>query len=853
MQSFGEELDGASEQGRTSNFGVIPGGPELVAAIHAAIEEGGEPAALLRRCVEALVPRYADGCELDLHDDRGILRIVAGVDSTAAARRQDAPVPENVADHPIVAILAGGPARLLDVANPEHERLFGSPDEPTSARALGMTTAVLAPVWANRRVVGSLGLGRGPSGRRFEAVDVETAIDLGRRIGMAWHNAVLLAERASIVASLHDGLIVSDAVGAVLEVNERWCLLSGFSADECVGARMPYPWWPTPEEDADALAAAGAAAAEALRAGRVERRVVFRRADRSPFPALVSVAPVVDRATGEQRALAASIKDLTSWEATRADLTSLQRMTAGLAAARSVADVAKVTVAEAVARFGADAAFVLGLAPDGQQLELLASAGWIASRIDDRQFRVDRLVPASEVVRDGATVVVSGRDELQSRFPDLAPQAAELGVQAIAAVPVRIGPGTRAALSVWTTRPQPFDAPALELLEAMAAQCGQALRRAEGYDVEHRTSQILQRRLLSDVPVLHERATVASRYQPADITMAVGGDWYDVVHLGPDRLALVVGDVVGSGIDAAAVMGQLRSALKGIALVSSEPVVVLEALDRLARGTAGASAATVCYVLVDLAAGRAEVARAGHPPPLLISRDGACFVEAPADPPLGYARAARRTSTLDIETGHDVLFLYTDGLIERRENPLDERFDLLRDAAEKARRGVLEDLVDDVLVACAHGAPRRDDLAVLAMRDEPAGPDRFRTLVPALAQELSGMRHALRDFLFERAVAERVVDDVVLAASEAATNAVEHAYRDAFVGGGLMSVVATIDDAIVHVEVRDAGRWKAEPSATVRGRGLTITRAVMEEVIVRTGASGTTVSMSHPGAWSTEP
>lgn len=746
-------------------------------------------------------------------------------------------------------VLAGGPARLIDLAIPGHEPLFGPADVPTSARALGLTTAVIAPVVAAGRVVGSLGLGRGPSGRRFVEDDVEVAVDLGRRIGLAWHNAVLLSERASILSSLHDGLIVTDGTGVVSEVNERWCELSGFTAAECLGARMPYPWWPTEEEDPAGLAHVSESAGAALRDGRVESRLVFRRADRTAFPALVSVAPVVDRDTGDQRGLVASVKDLSAWESTRDDLAALQRMTARLAAARSVADVASATLEEVVARFGADAVFLTCLDPNGQQLELLRSGGRLAERIaDSGGFPVDRDVPATHAVRDNTPVMALGRAEIERRFPDLVPEAANLGIEAIVAVPVPLGVAARAALSMWLTRPRVFGDGDVELLEAMAIQCGEALARAEGYDVEHRSSQILQDRLLADVEVLHDRATVVTRYQPATPEVAVGGDWYDVVHVGPDRLAVVVGDVVGSGVDAAAVMGQLRSALKAVALASDSPVTVLEALDRVARTIAGAPGATVCYVVVDLAAGTAEVARAGHPQPLVVDASGAAFVDVPADPPLGFARRPRRATTIGLPSG-STLVLYSDGLVERRGIGLTERFDVLLQAAATARQGVLDDLVDDVVAACVAGAVRQDDLAVLAVRDEPAGASRFRALVPARARELAGLRHGLRDFLGAKDVARDVIDDIVLATSEAATNAVEHAYSDRYTSG-LVGIAATVDDdGTVRVHVRDAGRWKTQPSATSRGRGLGIARALMSDVVVRTGPSGTTVLMAHAGGW----
>jgi len=341
--------------------------------------------------------------------------------------------------------------------------------------------------------------------------------------------------------------------------------------------------------------------------------------------------------------------------------------------------------------------------------------------------------------------------------------------------------------------------------------------------------------------VLHDRATIVTRYQPASAEVAVGGDWYDVVPLGHDLLAVVVGDVVGSGVEAAAVMGQLRSALKGIAFVSPEPVAVLEALDRLAAATAGAPAATVCYVLVDLAAGTIRFSRAGHPPPLVVRADGdAEFLPGHADLPLGLRVGGRRESTADLAPG-DVLLLYTDGLVERRDASLDVRLEVLRSAAASADRDTVERLVDDVLDVCIGDGGLRDDLAVLALRDEPAGPDRYRIVVGASARQLAPMRHDLRDWLQQQGLDRHHVNEIVLATSEAATNAVEHAYRDGVGGAELVGVTATVDADDVVVTVRDTGRWKARPSDTTRGRGLAIARQ-LGDVEVRSGPSGTTVT-----------
>lgn len=819
--------------------------PGLAAAVHEAVTGGGDPVGVLRRAIASVVPRYADGCEVAVWRDGALVRVVAGVDEELARRREATPLPA-AGDHPFLDVLRGGPPRLFDLD--EDPGALGSPDEPASARTLGIASAVLAPIVAAGEVIGCLALGRSARREKFGPADLDVAVDLGRRLGLAWHNAALLAERASIFASLHDGVVVSDANGVVVDVNDRWVAMSGFPREACIGAAMPHPWWPTAEEHPEALAELGVATASALDSGAVEQRVVLRRADGSWFPALLSMAAVVDSTTGAQRGFVTTIKDITGWEGAQADLLALQRTTAAIAAARSRSEVTKAVLAEAMARLGADAGTVSLLDDAGQRLQLVGSQGLTATQEAEwADVAIEQASPAAHAVRDGELVCVPNPEELAERFPDAAATLLSAGVAAVAAAPIVWDGRPRGALTLAWWAPRTLATSEAALLEAIAAQSGQALDRALGYDVEHHTSQVLQQRLLSDVPLVHERATLVCRYRSASAELTVGGDWYDVVPLGPDCLALVVGDVVGSGIDAAAVMGQLRSALRGILAVRDDPVAALRSLDRVAEGIEGAAGATVCCAVVDLAAERAWVSTAGHPPPVVVrAGGGAELLEHLADPPLGFARRPRRSVEAPLPSG-DALLLYTDGLIERPGTLLTDQLDRLVQAAGEADAEVLDDLVDAVLAACAHSGPARDDVAVLAVRDEPPGPDRFRRTAAALPREVGEVRRALVAWLAERGVHPEVVEHVALAASELATNAVEHAYRRTGLVRGTFSVTARAGDRVV-VEVRDAGTWKARPSGTVRGRGLAIARAVVESVSLRTGPSGTTAVLRTPAA-----
>jgi serine phosphatase RsbU (regulator of sigma subunit) len=223
----------------------------------------------------------------------------------------------------------------------------------------------------------------------------------------------------------------------------------------------------------------------------------------------------------------------------------------------------------------------------------------------------------------------------------------------------------------------------------------------------------LQRSLLPAVPGTPAVAVHAS-YTPAAGAMSVGGDWYDVVDLPDGRVALSVGDVAGHGLAAAAVMGQLRSAARMLALGRHEPADALERLDDFAQTIDGQPLATVIYAILEPETGRLRYACAGHPPPLLVRADGRTeFLKEGRSPLLGVdAVEPRPVGAVTLEPG-DTLVCYTDGLVERPDRSIDEGLsELARTAAGAAAdpQTLAERLLADV------EEPRRDDAAVLAVR-----------------------------------------------------------------------------------------------------------------------------------------
>ncbi len=240
----------------------------------------------------------------------------------------------------------------------------------------------------------------------------------------------------------------------------------------------------------------------------------------------------------------------------------------------------------------------------------------------------------------------------------------------------------------------------------------------------------LQRSLLPDPRDLPQPPglTVHAGYTPAQGAMSVGGDWYDVVDMGDGRIALSVGDVAGHGLNAAAIMGQLRSAVRALALARHDPANALAQLDRFSSMLAGRPLATVFYAVLD-PAGLLRYAAAGHPPPLVVRADASTeFLEAGRSPLLGVDPVEPRPEgELTLGAG-DVLIVYTDGLIERPEASIDVGLAALAERAG-AWVGDCAALTESLLATVPE--PRRDDAAVLCVRVDRVGPQAQPSSVPS--------------------------------------------------------------------------------------------------------------------------
>lgn len=401
----------------------------------------------------------------------------------------------------------------------------------------------------------------------------------------------------------------------------------------------------------------------------------------------------------------------------------LQEATAALAAALGVDDVARVVLEHAAVALGAVGGGVYLL--EGDELRLL-SAGGYPDHIRQRWGRVPLSFegPIAEVARTRQPVFLESPAHLASRFPRVEREAGLVDDQRWADLPL-LAAGARTGVLVlaWSDA-RPFADDERVFLMALAGQCAQALHRARLWEREHSIAEALQRSLLpAHLPFVPGLAA-AARYLPGTAGFDVGGDWYDLVHLAGGVAAIGVGDVIGKGLEAATVMGQVRNAVRSLAVLDRAPGAVLDGLDRLFATFDGETMATMAYGVLDAATGELRVGNAGHLPPIVLGPDGAVHVVAgvPAVPlglgpggPLWTGGPVDRQEVRTVVPKGGAVLLVSDGLVEAPSRPLSDGLELLAATAAEIGPDDVEVLCDR-LVARLVADERRDDVCVLAVR-----------------------------------------------------------------------------------------------------------------------------------------
>ncbi|MFD5318957.1 SpoIIE family protein phosphatase [Streptomyces sp. NPDC127098] len=399
--------------------------------------------------------------------------------------------------------------------------------------------------------------------------------------------------------------------------------------------------------------------------------------------------------------------------------------------------------------------------------------------------------PQAQALRVGHSVRYALEDPALRPWYEERPQRLarirEFGIHSMMTVPMRArGVTLGVAMLARHRRPEPFVHDDVLLAEEIAARAAVCVDNARRYTREREVALTLQRNLLPRVLPSPTAVATASRYRPAAPHTGVGGDWFDVIQLSGARVALVVGDVVGHGVQASATMGRLRTAVRTLADVDLPPDELLTHLDdlvaRLAMETgdqeaAGDVGATCLYAVYDPVSRICQLARAGHPPPLVLPPDGAApeVLRVPAGPPLGVGGLPFEAVERELPEG-SLLTLCTDGLLVNRDRDIDAGFALLRDVLGGHRDEPLESLCDTVLEALLPADGARDDVALLLARTRALGADRTAFWdVPPVPASVGEARKRVGERLAVWGLGEAEIMTSELLTSELVTNALRHA------------------------------------------------------------------------------
>jgi serine phosphatase RsbU (regulator of sigma subunit)/anti-sigma regulatory factor (Ser/Thr protein kinase) len=484
--------------------------------------------------------------------------------------------------------------------------------------------------------------------------------------------------------------------------------------------------------------------------------------------------------------------------------------------------------------FAADHGAILLRTDQGSPLELRASRGLSPNRGADLYRSIaDRL--AGGMSLPGRAVIL----ERTERSDPLESMLASAQVESVLGVPLVVDRRLLGVLYVATGRPRRFSDDDAALLQLVGDRVALAVERAGLFERERHIAETLQHSLLPEQLPDIAGTHVAAQYLPAGAGMEVGGDWYDVFELTDGRIVVAIGDVVGRGVRAAALMGKLRTSLEAYSFDGRTPQQVVERLHSLIERQHQSEMATLLYVSIEPDRGSAQLVNAGHLPLLLRdANEQARFVAQDASPPLGALPYVRfEVARVDIEAG-STLLLFTDGLVELRRTSIELRLEALRRTVETGPSEPAA-LCDAVVRKMLGREEPQDDVAVLALKLSPLPAHGFALDLPAEPEALASVRKALERWLKQAGTSRRDSHAIKVACGEACANAIEHAYRP---GDAAFRVEASRMDSEVLIVVRDFGTWR-DQRGTDRGRGLPLMEALMDSVEVRPSSEGTTVRL----------
>ncbi|GAA0578072.1 SpoIIE family protein phosphatase [Paractinoplanes ferrugineus] len=613
--------------------------------------------------------------------------------------------------------------------------------------------------------------------------------------------------RTALIDSLQEAFFVCAEDGAVIEINPTFTDILGYGP-EGLPYRPVHPWWPDPVEEPQRHQEV--ADAFTLLVGQTRGSYTIPVTHRDGHRLWVAAAfnRVREPETG-RHVIVGTFRDVTAEHYAVQRDSALAALSVHLSEAESLTGAMRGALSSLQDLWQATEVYAVVFGDSDLPAVTTTGPGTSWAALTERQRHT--------------LTVLRGK-------PLLTPVAEQTGI-------TLEHPDGTMVLHVELAEKRSFTEQDQTLLALLAGRLGQGLHRMHQIDQQRETALELQRAILGPARL---PAGFAVRYAPATRPLKVGGDWYDTIPLGDDRIGIVVGDCVGHGLAAAAVMGQLRSACRALLLQNTDPAHTLTALDRFAVQLPGALCATVFCGVLDPATGDLTYSSAGHPPAIVTHPDGATdLLDQGRSRPLGVRLRAPRPEAHYLVPARATLLLYTDGLVERRRQPLTTGIDRLADTMREGRADGIEELATDVMSGMAADAGYDDDVALLLYRH----PGPLEIDFAAEPTTLYSVRSTLRGWLARCGVDPTTTQNVLVAAGEACANAIEHGHRHG--PAGKIRLWASATAGHLHLTITDSGRWKTpQPAANPhRGRGLTLMRALMGEVTVTTGAAGTTIAL----------
>jgi PAS domain S-box-containing protein len=619
--------------------------------------------------------------------------------------------------------------------------------------------------------------------------------------------------RNAVVNSLQEGFFVSDRSGAVVEFNDAFTKITGYQANG-LPYRWPHPW----------LVDEKAARQQQSRLSQVNQ-VQYETPIRHRDGRLVWVAANVNRVTADAAdgdVYVGTIRDITAERAFAARESAVLRLATAVSVAKSVSEVLSITLDEC--RLALD-------------VHRVVAAVWPTNGGD----------PTIQVAGEKAASTWRQLDPLLRQVFQQARHQLPLTVQPIewpdapgmsrGIVAVLTGGGD-VALWLELRVPRRVSAEDRLLVTVLVGHLGLAIQHVRQFETARETSLTLQHAMLAPTEL---PPGFAVRYEPAVPPLEIGGDWYDVLRVGDHRIGIIVGDCVGRGLSAAAVMGQLRSSARALLLTGAEPAMLLEDLDSVAELIPDAFCTTVFLAVLDTESGEFFYSCAGHLPAVLAAPQAkpTLLSDARSVPLVVQRKSSRPQSSVVLPPG-STLMLYTDGLVERRDVSLDDGIARVSETVAGGMHLPVDAVADAVLNEMAPPGGYDDDIAIVVYR-QPYAPLAIEKVVTA--DQLTDIRHQLAAWMRAATIPDGRVADIVLAVNEACANSIEHGYRGR--KPGRVRVEGENDGARVHLRVIDSGSWKPAPADPgVRGRGLLLIRAVSDWLEMECTPTGTTVDMS---------